>query len=167
MAKNVPELYRFTLANYSCEPALIYGGQMIPSREGSQQGDPMSSLEFCEAIQPVLNYLDSEVNKGLMDDVSLSPDVSTLEKDINIIIEAESSTELGLKPAKCDIIMDDFSSIETMNVFKDFKRVLKNQMTLLGTPISRGHAMDKALHEKFDTLTELLVVSSFYKHTTL
>ena len=46
----------------------------------------MSSLEFCEAIQPVLNDLDSEVN--LMDDVSLSSDVSTLEKDINTIIEA-------------------------------------------------------------------------------
>ena len=67
MAKNVPELYRFILATYSCEPALIYGDQMIPSRQGSQQGDPMSSLEFFEAIQPVLNDLDSEVNKSLMD----------------------------------------------------------------------------------------------------
>ena len=74
---------------------------MIPSREGSQQGDPMSSLEFCEAIQPVLNDLDSEVNIGLMDDVSLSSDVSTLEKDINTIIEAEYSTGLRLNPAKC------------------------------------------------------------------
>ena len=68
---------------------------MIPSREGSQQGDITSSLEFCEAIQPVLNDLDSEVNIGIMDDVSLSSDVSTLEKDINTIIEAESSTGLG------------------------------------------------------------------------
>ena len=60
MAKNMSEFYRFTLATYSCEPALIYGDQMIPSREGSQQGDPMSSLEFCEAIQPVVNDLNSE-----------------------------------------------------------------------------------------------------------
>ena len=77
---------------------------MIPSREGSQQGDPMSSLDFCEAIQPVLNHLDSEVNIGLMDDVSLSSEVSTLEKYINTIIEAESSTGLRLNPAKCEII---------------------------------------------------------------
>ena len=40
MAKNMPERYRFTLTKYSCEPALIYGDQMIPSTEGSQQGDP-------------------------------------------------------------------------------------------------------------------------------
>ena len=99
MTKNMPELYRFTLATYSCEPALIHGDQMMPSREGSQQGDPMSSLEFCEAIQPVLNDLDSEVNIGLMNDVSLSSDVSTLEKD-NTVIEAESFTELRLNPAK-------------------------------------------------------------------
>ena len=46
------------------------------------------------------------------------------------------------------IIMDDFSSIETMHVFKDFIRVPKNQMTLLGALISRGHAMDKVLQEK-------------------
>ena len=48
--------------------------------------------------------------------------------------------------------MDDFSSIETMHVFKDFIRVPKNQMTLLGAPISRGHAMDKVLQEKVDDL---------------
>ena len=110
----------------------------------------MSSLEFCESIQPVLNDLDSEVNIG--DDVSLSSDVSTLEKDINTIIEAESSTGLRLNPAKCEIIMDDFSFNETMHVFKDFIRVPKNQMTLLGAPISHGHAMDKVLQEKVDDL---------------
>ena len=37
-----------------------------------------------------------------------------------------------------------------MHVFKDFIRVLKNQMTLLGAPISRGHSMDKVLQEKVD-----------------
>ena len=56
----------------------------------------MSWLEFCEAIQPVLNDLDSEVNIGLMNDVSLLSDVSTLETDVNTIIEAVSSTGLRL-----------------------------------------------------------------------
>ena len=112
----------------------------------------MRSLKFCEAIQRILNDLDSEVNIGLIDDVSLSSDVRPLEKDINTIIEAESSTWLWLNPAKCEIIMDDFSSIETMHVFKNFIRVPKHQMTLLGAPISRGHAMDKVLQEKVDDL---------------
>ena len=48
--------------------------------------------------------------------------------------------------------MDDFSSIETMHVFKDFIRVSKNQMTLLGAPISRDHAMGKVFQGKVDGL---------------
>ena len=55
-----------------------------------------------------------------MDDVSLLSDVSTLEKDVNNIIEGESSAGLRLNPAKCKIITDDFSSIEATHVFKDF-----------------------------------------------
>ena len=87
-----------------------------------------------------------------MDVVSLLSDVSTLEKDINTITEAESSTGLRLNPIKYEIIMDDFNSIETMHVFKYFMRVPKNQMTLLGAPISRGHAMDNVLQENVDDL---------------
>ena len=152
MAKNIPELYRITIAKYSCESTLVYGEHTIPSREGSQQGDPVSSLEFCEAIQPVQDDLDSELDIGFIDDLSLSSDLSTLEKDVNSIIEAESVTGLRLNPSKCEIIMDDFSSVETMNVFKDFIRVPKDQMTLLGATISRGHALDKALQAKVDDL---------------
>ena len=48
--------------------------------------------------------------------------------------------------------MDDFSSVETMNVFKDFIRAPKDQMTLLGASISRGHALDKVLQAKVDDL---------------
>ena len=103
MAKNIPELYRFTLAKYSCEPTLVYGAHTIPSRVGSQQGYHLSSLEFCEAIQPVLDDFDSELDIGFMDDLSLSSDLSTLEKDVNTIIEAESVTGLWLNPSKCEI----------------------------------------------------------------
>ena len=85
--------------------------------------------------------------------VSLSSDVSTLEKkDVNTIIEAESCTGLTLNPAKCEIIMNDFSSNETMRVFKDFIPVPKDQMILLGAPISSGPALDKMLLETVDDL---------------
>ena len=38
IAKNILELYRFTLAKYSYESTVVYGEHTIPSREGSQQG---------------------------------------------------------------------------------------------------------------------------------
>ena len=85
MAKNIPELYRFTLAKYSCEPTHVYGEHTIPFREGSKQVDSVSSLEFCEAIQPVLDDFDSELDIGFIDDLSLSSDLSTLKKDVDTI----------------------------------------------------------------------------------
>ena len=62
VARNTPELCRFTLATYECDPTLVYGSHTIHSREGPQQGDLLSSFEFCELIQPILNELDSDRN---------------------------------------------------------------------------------------------------------
>lgn len=50
VAKNTPELYYFTLSSYSCELTLLYSDRIILGREGTQQGDQLSYLEFCEVI---------------------------------------------------------------------------------------------------------------------
>ena len=93
------------------------------SRRSSQQkalnkGTPLSSLEFCELIQPVVNELDSNIEIGLIDDISLSSDLLTLEKDVNKVIESEASTGLKLNAAKCEIIMHHFSLTDFMEGFK-------------------------------------------------
>ena len=151
--RNMPELYRFTLATYSCEPSLTFGDQVIPSREGSQQGDPLSALKFCESIQPVINELDSDLEIGFMDDLSLSSDLPTLAKDVKTIIDSEPVTGLRLNASKCEIISEDFNLIESFEVFKDFARVTKEEMTLLGAPILQGPALDRALQIEVDDLT--------------
>ena len=52
VAANMPEIYRLIHAAYFCEPILVYyGDHQLRSREGAQQGDPLGSLEFCEACQ--------------------------------------------------------------------------------------------------------------------
>ena len=91
---------RFTLACYS------FGDQLIPSREGSQQGDPLSALALCESIQPVINGLDSDLETGFMDDLSVAADLQTLAKDVTTIIDSESSTDFKLNSSKCAIIRD-------------------------------------------------------------
>ena len=82
MARNIQELYRFTLATYECDQTLIYGTHTIPSRDGPQHGDPLSSLKFCESIQPILNELDSDLEIGSIDDLFISSDLLTLAKDV-------------------------------------------------------------------------------------
>jgi len=49
-AAKTPEIYCSVHAAYSCDPILVYGQHCLRSREGAQQGDPLRSLEFCEAI---------------------------------------------------------------------------------------------------------------------
>ena len=74
------------------------------------------SLEFCKSIEFLLTELNSEVEIGLMDDISLSADLDTLERDITKIIEVQATTGLKLNTSKCEIIMDDFSLIVARSI---------------------------------------------------
>ena len=70
-ALEILELYRLVHTAYSCEPILIFDNFRILLREGSQQGRPLSSLEFCEAIDSLLGSLDSDVTLSFMDDITV------------------------------------------------------------------------------------------------
>ena len=77
---------------------------MILSREGSQQEGPLSSLEFCEAIDSLLKSLDSDVTLGFMDDITLSGELGTVEGDV------EQSFNLHQKQASNSIKLSVRSS---------------------------------------------------------
>ena len=132
VARNTPELYRFTLATYSCELTLVCGNYIIPSREGPHQGDRLSSLEFCESIQPIPSVLNWDLVIGFIDDLSMSADLPILAQDVVTIIKAVASTGLNFNISKCEIIMADFSQLSHFQIFKDFIHVPKENMSLLG-----------------------------------
>ena len=50
VAENIPEIYRFVHASLDCNSKLAFSTYTILSREGCQQGDPLGSPVFCEAI---------------------------------------------------------------------------------------------------------------------
>ena len=54
IADKTPELYRFVSASSSCDPILMFGTQQIRFREAFKQDDPLSSLAFCDAVNPML-----------------------------------------------------------------------------------------------------------------
>jgi len=86
IASNTPELYCFAFAKYSCEPKLVYGNHIILSRKGNQQGEPLSSLEFCDALQPTLSSFET-------------------------INAASGVPGLILNPLKYEIIANNFDSV--------------------------------------------------------
>jgi len=83
-----------------------------------------------------------------MDDVTLSEDLVTIEKDITTIIESFPDT------SKCELIMElIFTPAEGLATLKDFVRVNKEDTTLLGAPVHKGKAQDAAIQKKIDDLS--------------
>ena len=50
----MPELYCFTCDSFDCNPQSVFDENIIISAEGSQLGDLLSGLQFCESVQPTL-----------------------------------------------------------------------------------------------------------------
>ena len=59
---------------------------------------------------------------------------------------------LKLNQAKCEIIMKDFSMIDSSSIFKNFIGVERKDITLLGSPILKGKAQDQAIQLKIEEL---------------
>ena len=75
-----------------------------------------------------------------------------MAQDVSTIIEAEPTTGLKLNSSKCEIVMEDFSKLEHLDIFKNFIPVPKDNLTLLGAPIPQDTTLDKALGTKVDDL---------------
>ena len=82
-----------------------------------------------------------------MDDLTLPGDLDTVEKDMVAIGQAAAETGLPLNRTKCEIIMC---------TFKDFIRVGREEMMLLGSPVSEGKAQDAAIMQKTDELQKAM-----------
>ena len=87
--------------------------------------------------------------------------------DVQHIID--SHKHLRLNTHKCEIIANNFELVDQFPILKDFKRIAKEDMTLLSAPILEGKAVDKALQAKImaTILSAILkfvigLVSNFY-----
>ena len=143
VAAKMPELYRFVHSWLACSPKLIYGTCIIESVEGSQQGDPLSGLEFCKTVHPTLSEGSSRTKLRFVDDFNLEGKVSNLAKDVQRIIDAQAKTGLVLNRKKMRDRREQFRPRRPICSFNNFKKVNKVDLTLLGAPVLPGRAIDK------------------------
>ena len=143
-----PELYCFTHAKYMCEPKLAYGEHIILSREGYQQGDHLSLKEFCDAVHSLLARLVAILCLSFMNVMQWLL--------ICEIINASKEIGLQLNSGKCEIITDNFDTISHLAIFKNFKRVAKEDMALLGAAVLKGLVVEYAILKKVDELNKPL-----------
>ena len=136
--KNNPELYKFVLATHFCEAKLTFGPYIILSREGSQPGNPLSGLELCDTVHPILAEYQSKLTLGYMDDFKLGGRIEAVASDVQRIIDAEKKIGLRLNATKCEIIAKNLVVIKNYQMFKNFKKVTREDLTILGSPILKG-----------------------------
>ena len=73
---------------------LIYNTYTIESAEGSQQGDPLSGLEFCEAVHPTLSELSARTKLSYVDAFILEGKISNVAQDVQRIVDTQAKTDL-------------------------------------------------------------------------
>ena len=139
----MPELDPFTHSSLACCLKPTSGTYIIESAEGSQQGDPLSGLQFCETVHPTLSGETARTKLGFVDDFNLQGKMSDAAKDVQTIIEAQAATGLVLKSSRTT------ATSSTNFRFDDFKRNDKEDMTLLGASVLSARATDKDLQETF------------------
>ena len=66
VGREIPELHNFAHATCTGAPVLQFGEFTILSEEGPQQGDPLSSAEFCLTIHPLLRSLLSDLKRVIL-----------------------------------------------------------------------------------------------------
>ena len=145
--REVPEIYNFANATYNGAPHLQFGNFTILSNEGPQQGDRLSSLEFCLTIQPMLVSLTSELNIGFLDDITMAGRKDIVVNDIISIKDRTDNYGLVLIAAKCEVVNGDSLAPHDDDTLKDFQRVELENLTLLGAPVLPGRAIDKAIKQ--------------------
>jgi len=125
-------------------------------------------LEFCEATHPLLTSLLSTLKIGFMDDITLAGAKTTVEADVSTIQERSAEIGLQLSLQKCEVIMDDSTTIMKSSILNHFIKVRKEDMTLLGAPIFKGSAQDTVLKQKVEQLRKALERLSFvHSHDAL
>ena len=97
--------------------------RIIRSLEGSQQEDPLASLEFCCFIHPLLKRLVAELRLGFMDDITLAGKSSTVSQDVNFIKEAAAQLGLRLNASKCEIISKNTTKQFESSALESFQRL--------------------------------------------
>ena len=87
-----------------------------------------------------------------MDDFNLEGKVSDVAKDVQRIIDEQTTTGLVFNRNIFEIIANSFDLVDQFPVFNNGKNVNKVDLTLLDAPVLPGRAIDKVLQEKISDL---------------
>ena len=104
--EHVPYMYNYVYQCYANESSLFFGNEdIIYSKEGVQQGDPLGPFLFSLAINDLVNSCESPLNSWYLDDGTLGGSVSQVMQDYNRILEATETLGLEVNASKCELFL--------------------------------------------------------------
>ena len=113
----------------------------MQSQEGAQQGDPIGPLLFYNTVHPLLSSLQSKLNIGFLDDVTLGGHVDVVASGVAEIIRLGAEIGLSLNISKCELIAhSDLQLIDAL--LQSFRRVDIAAKTVLGEPLFHGRVLE-------------------------
>jgi len=136
----IRELFAFA-SLYPVPSILFYGPFRLFSQDGTQEGDHLGPLLFCNTVQPLLLSLASELTLGYLDDFTLGGDVATVAQNVSRIAELGSKMGLVLNAAKCELVAHSGLVVDD-RLLRSFSRVERRDATLLGAPLFPGRVLN-------------------------
>ena len=139
-----------------CESTdLQFGKFHLSSEEGAQQGDPLGPLYFCLAIKNLLDSLESEMEFGYLDDLTIGGDTSSVAEDFIHIQATAANLGLILNCSKCEIVSHTVESRDH-SISKGIllKETYTQETVLLGSPLFEGSEMDQQNSTKLSRQNE-------------
>ena len=162
----IPSMYNFIHQCYDINTNLIFGDEVLNSREGFQQGDPLGPFLFSLGIQDIVNDLRSELNVFYLDNGTLEGDVETVVGDLLKIKSALHTHRLELNPTKCELYVinseDNLNPLNATIVKNQFNEVCygikiieRKHLSLLGAPLF-PEAVSSIMESKLENLKLML-----------
>lgn len=152
----IPEFYNFIHQCYKNESFLSFGNNLILSKRGVQQGDPLGPPLFCLVILPIILKLKSEINVWYLDDGTIAGSPELVFEDFEFIEKECSKVGLNVNYKKCEFSILSNNSTVKSKIFSKFKSLTSQfstinleNLNLLGCPLS-NFEIEKCLNKKID-----------------
>ncbi|KAJ0179217.1 hypothetical protein K1T71_004929 [Dendrolimus kikuchii] len=136
----IPDCYHFLWQCYSQNSKLIFQDNVIYSKTGCQQGDPLGPAIFSLAIHPIITRLKSKFNVWYLDDGTLGGEVDDVLEDFTILTKELKTIGLEINLSKCEYYISNTERkteiISRLNtIAPGIKLVNNSSLHLLGAPI--------------------------------
>ena len=147
----LPELFSYCFSSYGSSSFLFFGDKIILSQEGTQQGDPLGPLLFCNTIHPLLESLQSTLNLDYLDDVTLGGPMHVVASDVQRVVNIGTQMGLYLNLSKCEIVSHPDTAVNDP-LLQSFIPVGISDACLLGAPLFIGPSLDEAWLKRCEDL---------------